>query len=38
MPVGIWRVVHEEQFLSKNLPGYIEYCAKVRWRMIPGIF
>ena len=33
MPVGIWRVVHEEQFLSKNLPGYIEYCAKVRWRI-----
>jgi protein-S-isoprenylcysteine O-methyltransferase Ste14 len=37
-PVGIWRLIHEEQFLSKNLPGYIEYCAKVRWRMIPGIF
>ncbi len=34
----IWRLFDEEQFLAKNLPGYTEYCAKVRWHLIPGIF
>ena len=30
--------VDEEKFLAENLPGYREYCAKVRWRLIPGVF
>jgi protein-S-isoprenylcysteine O-methyltransferase Ste14 len=34
----IWRLFDEEKFLARNLPGYTEYCAKVRWRLIPGIF
>lgn len=34
----IWRLLDEEKFLAQNLPGYREYCAKVRWRLIPGIF
>jgi protein-S-isoprenylcysteine O-methyltransferase Ste14 len=34
----IWRLLDEERFLAQNLPGYTEYCAKVRWRLIPGIF
>jgi protein-S-isoprenylcysteine O-methyltransferase Ste14 len=38
MPLLLWRLFDEERFLSKNLPGYAEYCAKVRWRLIPGIF
>jgi protein-S-isoprenylcysteine O-methyltransferase Ste14 len=38
MPFLIWRLFDEERFLSKNLPGYTEYCAKVRWRLIPGLF
>ena len=37
-PFLLWRLFDEERFLSKNLPGYAEYCAKVRWRLIPGIF
>jgi len=37
-PILIWRLLAEERFLSKNLPGYKEYCGKVRWRLIPGIF
>ena len=37
--VGLaWRLVDEEKFLAQNLPGYREYCAKVRWHLIPGIF
>ncbi|MGA9048492.1 MAG: isoprenylcysteine carboxylmethyltransferase family protein [Dehalococcoidia bacterium] len=34
----VWRLFDEEKFLAQNLPGYQEYCAKVRWRLIPGIF
>ena len=38
LPALIWRLLDEEKFLSRNLPGYAEYCAKVRWRLIPGVF
>lgn len=38
LPALIWRLLDEERFLAKNLPGYIDYCAKVRWRLIPGVF
>jgi protein-S-isoprenylcysteine O-methyltransferase Ste14 len=31
----IARLLDEERFLSKNLPGYNEYCQKVRYRLIP---
>ncbi len=38
LPALLWRLLDEERFLSRNLRGYTEYCAKVRWRLIPGIF
>ncbi len=38
MPALVWRLLDEEKFLANNLPGYIDYCAKVRWRLIPGIY
>ncbi|MGA7951047.1 MAG: isoprenylcysteine carboxylmethyltransferase family protein [Thiobacillaceae bacterium] len=38
IPLLIWRLLDEEKFLGKNLPGYTQYCAKVRSRLIPGIF
>ncbi len=34
----IWRLFDEERLLRKNLPGYAEYCAKVKWRLVPGVF
>jgi protein-S-isoprenylcysteine O-methyltransferase Ste14 len=34
----VWRLFDEEKFLAQNLPGYTEYCAKVRWHLIPGVF
>lgn len=37
LPALIWRLLNEEKFLAKNLPGYAEYCARVRWRLIPGV-
>ncbi|HEY1869601.1 MAG TPA: isoprenylcysteine carboxylmethyltransferase family protein [Chitinophagaceae bacterium] len=36
--VIIGRLLDEEQFLSKNLPGYKEYCQKTRFRLIPKIW
>jgi protein-S-isoprenylcysteine O-methyltransferase Ste14 len=36
--VIVWRLFDEEKFLAQNLPGYMEYCAKVHWRLMPGIF
>ncbi len=38
MPFLIWRLFDEECFLAKELPGYTEYCARVRWRLIPRVF
>ena len=29
------RIRNEEQVLSRDLPGYREYCGRVRWRLIP---
>jgi protein-S-isoprenylcysteine O-methyltransferase Ste14 len=37
-PFLIWRLIDEERFLSKYLPGYTEYCAQVSWRLIRGVF
>jgi len=34
----VWRLFDEEKFLAQNLPGYTEYCAKVRWHLIPKLF
>ncbi len=38
LPVLIWRLLDEERLLSRNLPGYAQYCEKVRWRLIPRVF
>jgi protein-S-isoprenylcysteine O-methyltransferase Ste14 len=38
LPALVWRIMDEERFLAQNLAGYTEYCAKVRWRLIPGVF
>ena len=32
------RIRNEEQVLSRDLPGYQEYCGRVRWRLIPFIW
>ena len=36
--VIIFRIYNEEDFLKKNLPGYVEYCQKVRYRLIPYVW
>ena len=34
----VWRLLEEEKFLSKNLPGYTGYRQKVRYRLLPFIW
>jgi protein-S-isoprenylcysteine O-methyltransferase Ste14 len=38
VPALIWRLVDEESFLKKNLPGYTEYTDKVRYRLVPYVW
>jgi protein-S-isoprenylcysteine O-methyltransferase Ste14 len=38
MPALIWRLLDEERFLHKNLPGYTEYTLKVRYRLVPFVW
>lgn len=33
-----FRILNEEQLLRRDLAGYVEYCQRVRWRLIPGIW
>lgn len=36
MTAGIvWRLLDEEKFLSRNLPGYSEYLRSVKYRLVP---
>ncbi|MCC6981064.1 MAG: isoprenylcysteine carboxylmethyltransferase family protein [Candidatus Melainabacteria bacterium] len=34
----IWRITDEEKFLLSHLNGYPEYCKKVKYRLIPGVY
>jgi protein-S-isoprenylcysteine O-methyltransferase Ste14 len=36
--VIIWRLIDEEKFLAKDLPGYTDYQTKTRSRLIPYIW
>jgi protein-S-isoprenylcysteine O-methyltransferase Ste14 len=38
MPALIWRLLDEEKFLAKNLPGYSEYQKKVTHRLVPFVW
>jgi protein-S-isoprenylcysteine O-methyltransferase Ste14 len=39
IPVAlVFRIINEEKVLSKNLPGYIDYCQKTRYRLIPYVW
>jgi protein-S-isoprenylcysteine O-methyltransferase Ste14 len=38
MPALIWRLIDEERFLARNLPGYVAYQQRVRYRLIPRVW
>jgi protein-S-isoprenylcysteine O-methyltransferase Ste14 len=37
-PALIWRLFDEESFLARNLPGYVDYQRRVRYRLIPQVW
>ena len=38
VPVIIYRLIHEEKVLRRDLPGYPEYCEQTRFRLVPGVW
>jgi protein-S-isoprenylcysteine O-methyltransferase Ste14 len=38
VPVLIWRLLDEERLLARELPGYSEYQARVRYRLVPYLW
>lgn len=38
IPALAWRILDEEQLLKKDLPGYIDYTQKVRYRLVPYLW
>jgi len=38
VPAMIWRLLDEERFLGRNLPGYVAYQGRVRYRLLPRIW
>ena len=36
--VIVWRLLDEERMLVRELPGYAAYRARVRWRLVPGVW
>ena len=38
VPLLIYRLVHEERTLCRDLAGYSEYCGRKKFRLIPGVW
>ena len=38
IPVLVARIINEEKVLEKDLEGYLEYKAKTKYRLMPGIW
>jgi protein-S-isoprenylcysteine O-methyltransferase Ste14 len=36
--VIVFRLLDEETFLAQHLPGYTDYCRRVRYRLVPGLW
>jgi protein-S-isoprenylcysteine O-methyltransferase Ste14 len=38
LPFLVWRLLDEEQFLARDLPGYREYRQRIRYRLVPFVW
>jgi len=38
LPFLLYRAITEDRVLLAQLPGYREYAARVRWRLLPGVW
>jgi protein-S-isoprenylcysteine O-methyltransferase Ste14 len=34
----VWRTMVEDRMLQRDLPGYADYAARVRYRLVPGVW
>jgi protein-S-isoprenylcysteine O-methyltransferase Ste14 len=37
-PFLLWRLLDEERILARDLPGYVEYRQRVRYRLVPMVW
>jgi protein-S-isoprenylcysteine O-methyltransferase Ste14 len=38
LPILAWRLIDEERVLTRDLPGYADYCRRVRYRLVPFVW
>ncbi len=38
LPFLLRRAINEDRILQADLPGYRDYAARVRWRLLPGVW
>jgi protein-S-isoprenylcysteine O-methyltransferase Ste14 len=38
LPFLFYRAIAEDRVLQGELPGYRDYAARVRWRLVPGLW
>lgn len=38
VPMIVLRILNEEEVLRRDLPGYVEYCRKTKYRLLPFIW
>jgi len=38
LAILVLRLLDEEKYLARNLAGYEDYCRKVRYRLVPGVW
>ena len=38
VPLIVYRLVNEEKVLRRELAGYVEYCGRTRFRLVPGVW
>jgi protein-S-isoprenylcysteine O-methyltransferase Ste14 len=38
LPILVARILNEEKVLARDLPGYVDYTHKVRYRLIPSVW
>jgi len=34
----VLRILNEEEVLRRELSGYADYCTRVRYRLLPGVW
>jgi protein-S-isoprenylcysteine O-methyltransferase Ste14 len=38
IPILVFRLRNEEKILHRDLPGYVEYCQRTRYRLVPFVW